>query len=215
MANFNQTYKLTDVDMRTYGGMQWKLNEWHAGSGVRGMCQDGTLHAYPHPLLAVFLNPVHANIQQPRLFKAEAGGKEMMDSGLKVGFSSMRLIEEIKLPHIDQEHRIRLALMASIEVCSNKHWCAYAQGIITGSEMTLNKSFNSNETDVERMVRNYAYNAQTYEEVEKNSGMALQTAAQYKSFDTIALCTEAYGQVYYEEAMNGTIYGASTPNRSK
>src|SRR3989304_4485465 len=67
-------YKLTDQQMRTYGDCQWTLGEWKETSGEGNLCGPGWLHFYTHPLLAALLNPIHANIQNPRLFRVEAEG---------------------------------------------------------------------------------------------------------------------------------------------
>ena len=58
-------YKLTDEKMQTYNGFQWVLGETHETNGEGNLCGPGWLHAYTDPLLAILLNPIHANISNP------------------------------------------------------------------------------------------------------------------------------------------------------
>ena len=64
-------YKLTDGDGQTMSGTQWGPGVSHSGTGEGELCGPGWIHAYEHPLIAVLLNPIHANIQNPRLWEAE------------------------------------------------------------------------------------------------------------------------------------------------
>lgn len=52
-------YKLTDQNMRTYGGYQWKLNTPQQTSGIGSLCTSGWLHVSSHPDIAVLLNPIY------------------------------------------------------------------------------------------------------------------------------------------------------------
>ena len=54
-------YKLTNQEMQTHNGFQWELGEWQETSGEGGLCGPGWLHYYSDPLLAVLLNPIHAD----------------------------------------------------------------------------------------------------------------------------------------------------------
>jgi hypothetical protein len=38
---------------------------------VASLCGPGWLHAYESPLVAAFMNPIHADFRKPRLFEAE------------------------------------------------------------------------------------------------------------------------------------------------
>lgn len=79
-------YKLTDQNMQTYNGYPWKRGKWQEPIGDSSyLCNPGWLHSYSHPLIAVLLNPIHANIKNPRLFKCLVKGKHLNDRGLKEG----------------------------------------------------------------------------------------------------------------------------------
>ena len=85
-------YKFTDQNMQTHGGCQWVLGEKKTTSGEGELCGPGWLHCYADPLLAVLLNPIHADYENPRLFRARVGRKSKHDHGLKSGYTKMTLI---------------------------------------------------------------------------------------------------------------------------
>ena len=55
-------YKLTDQNHQTRNNTKWGAGVTHTASGQGDLCTAGWLHAYTSPLLAVLLNPIHANI---------------------------------------------------------------------------------------------------------------------------------------------------------
>jgi hypothetical protein len=91
-------YKLTDSEMRTFGGCQWELNIPKVTSGTGPLCTSGWIHAYLNPDLAVLFNPIHAAYQPFRLFKAEVDGHYLSDHDMKVGVSELVLREEVEIP---------------------------------------------------------------------------------------------------------------------
>jgi len=68
-------YKLTNAAMKTFGGTQWTLGEWQVVTGdpAQPLGGPGWLHGYRDKMVAVFLNPIHADFRLPRLFKADVG----------------------------------------------------------------------------------------------------------------------------------------------
>ena len=104
-------YKLTDQAMQTHRGYQWTLGEPRQTSGGGDLCSRGWLHAYTDPLLAVLLNPIHANFSDPRLFKGTGTRECREDNGLKVGYTSIVLTEEMPLPEVTLEQRVRFAIL--------------------------------------------------------------------------------------------------------
>src|SRR5690554_5411564 len=110
-------YKLTDENMQTYGGFQYAIGVKAEATGrKRTLCTNGLLHAYEHPLLAVLHNPIHAYFKSPRLFKAETNAKVVREGFLKLGVRSMTLIEELPLPELTVEHKVRYAIGCSLAV---------------------------------------------------------------------------------------------------
>ena len=65
-------YKLTDEHNKTHGGTEWGKGVTHrAKGGGKELCTQDVIHAYKHPLLAILLNPIHANFGKVRLWEAE------------------------------------------------------------------------------------------------------------------------------------------------
>lgn len=125
-------YKLTDENMRTYCGFAWELNKTYETSGAGDLCGPGWLHAYEDPLLAVLMNPVHAQFTAPRLFKARGSGAFKNDHGLKCGVTKLRLIKELPLPVVTTTQRTAFGILCAMEVCDNKAWRAWADGWLSG-----------------------------------------------------------------------------------
>ena len=106
-------YKLTDSDMKTYGGFQWQIGTTYTTRGKGSLCSAGWLHYYHDPLLAVLLNPIHANVNKPRLFEAHAAGEMLYDRGLKAGATSLTLLREIALPTFTIAQRAKFARLCA------------------------------------------------------------------------------------------------------
>ena len=128
-------YKLTNKNMQTYGGCQWVLNEEKTASGEGDLCTAGWLHAYTHPLLAALLNLIHADFPAPRLFKAQ-GTVGKTDGQLKVGCTKLTLTEELPLPEITTNQRIRFAILCAQQVVSTTcpEWSKWAAGWLSGED---------------------------------------------------------------------------------
>ena len=108
-------YKLTDENAQTFNATQWGENVTHTASGEGDLCGPGWLHAYSDPLLAVLLNPIHANFEHPRLWECEATvGKD--DHGLKLGCTSLTTLREIPLPQVTNEQRVRFGILCALAV---------------------------------------------------------------------------------------------------
>jgi hypothetical protein len=126
--------KLTNQELQTYNNTQWAINEWQIAAGEGELCSEGWLHGYEHPLLAVLLNPIHANIENPRLFAIEVGEKIKEDEGLKFGSNKMRLIKELELPQVSLEQRIKFGILCALEVCDNAAFVTWATGWLSGAD---------------------------------------------------------------------------------
>ena len=124
-------YKLTDENAQTHGGCQWGEGVTHSGTGEGEMCGPGWVHAYTDPLLAVLLNPIHANFAHPRLWEAE-GDVAKTDHGLKVGCRSLTTIREIPLPEVSIEQRVRFAVLCAQRVCDDPAWTTWADRWLSG-----------------------------------------------------------------------------------
>ena len=126
-------YKLTDRNMQTHNGFQWTMNSTETADGEGDLCGPGFLHAYTDPLLAVLLNPIHADIRCPRLFRAE-GTIKKTDHGLKVGCTEMTLTEELPLPVITTTQRVAFGILCAKEVYKDAGWTRWADNWLSGKD---------------------------------------------------------------------------------
>ena len=129
-------YKLTNQDGYTrfgfYNACLWGEGVSHSGTGKGALCGPGYIHAYTHPLLAVLLNPIHAGIDNPRLWEAE-GDVVLNDNGLKVGCRTLTTLRELPLPAVTTEQRVRFAIMCAMEVCEEPGWREWAENWLSGA----------------------------------------------------------------------------------
>ena len=135
-------YKLTDSKMRTYKGFQWEIGKWYETTGKGKFCSSNWLHFYSDPLVGLFMNPNHANIENPRLFRAEVEGKFLDDHGLKCGYTKARLVEELPVPQISPVQRVRFAIFCVKEVYKGKKWNEWANNWLSGKDRTMMKAWN-------------------------------------------------------------------------
>ena len=125
-------YKLTDEQGRTRAGedneLTWAVGVAHktAGTGTR-LCTADVIHAYEHPLIAVLMNPVHAmfNPAKMRLFVAE-GEIVAREGELKCGVHALEIVEEIPVPTLTTEQRVKFAILCAKCVCTDVAWNAWA-----------------------------------------------------------------------------------------
>ena len=129
-------YKLTDMNMKTYGEYPWVLGKWNRTSGKGDLCGPGWLHAYTSPVLAELLDPIHANFREYRLFRGEASGQVIRDSGLKVGYTNMRITEELPRLHITTENRVRFGIACACRVYTSAEYRAWAGRWVSGADRT-------------------------------------------------------------------------------
>jgi hypothetical protein len=126
-------YKLTDGDGKTRNDTQWGPGVSHSGTGEGGLCGPGWIHAYENPLIAVLLNPIHADFQNTRMWEAE-GDVGLRDGQLKCGCATLTTIREIPLPEITTEMRVRFAILCAKDVCACSAWNAWADKWLSGKD---------------------------------------------------------------------------------
>jgi hypothetical protein len=131
--NMIKLYKLTDSCGKTWGGTQWGPGVSHSGTGEGELCGPGWIHAYEHPLVAVLMNPIHANFKNPRLWEAE-GEVGLRDGQIKCGCKTLTTVREIPLPSITTEMRVRFAILCAKEVCAYPAWIAWADRWLSGED---------------------------------------------------------------------------------
>ena len=132
-------YKLTDQQGRTRPGganeTQWGEGVTHTAPGKGALCTEAYIHAYTHPLLAVLLNPIGGNYEDPLIWESE-GIVERDDHGLKVGCTSFTTLCQIPLPAISVEQRVRFAILCAKRVCNDPAWNTWADRWLDGTDRT-------------------------------------------------------------------------------
>ena len=128
-------YKLTTKDMTTHAGCQWVVGELVETNGVGELCGPGWLHCYSDPLVALMHNPIHADIDEPRLWRCEAEGSMKDDRGLKRGYTRLRLVEEMPTEAVTIRQRVLYAILCTRAVLSRGTipvWDAWADAYMAG-----------------------------------------------------------------------------------
>ena len=134
--NVQIKYKLTTQNLTTHNGFQWTkgIVEYADGSGA--LCSSGYLHYYHNPLLAAFLNPIHANISNPKLWIVKCEGQHLDDTGLKGGCTKMTLLKDIKMIEPTLNNRIAFGILCAMEVYKDETFQKWAQAWIDGTDRT-------------------------------------------------------------------------------
>ena len=131
-----KAYKLTDEHGQTNDNTQWGPNVSHTATGDgKYLCSNGWIHFYTHPLLAVLMNPAHANFSKPRLWEAESSGEELHEQ-LKSGSKTLTTVRELPLPEVSKTQRIAFGILCAKEVCKHKAWNAWADKWLSGEDRT-------------------------------------------------------------------------------
>jgi len=132
----NKRYKLIEREaVKTENGgekeekFDWKLKKWKEVEGDKeffGVFSEGWLHCYSDPLIAILLNPINENIQNPRIFEVEVDGKEAYNN-MKYAYKKMRLIKEVNVPKITLEQKVKFAVLCALEVCTDNKFTSWAK----------------------------------------------------------------------------------------
>ena len=131
-----KAYKLTDKNNQTHGKLQWGPNVSHTATGNSDtLCSDGYIHYYKDPLLAVLLNPIHANFPNPNLWECEATGVTINEP-LKSGSKTVTTIRQIPLPEVTLTQRIAFAILCVKQVYKSTTWLTWADNWLAGINRT-------------------------------------------------------------------------------
>ena len=109
-------YKLTDSKRETYGNFKWELGKKHEKPIITSpqLCSKEVFHAYRNLNLALILNPIHADIRSPLLFKAE--GEIITEDWGKVGCKSLTLTEQLELPEWYVDKKLQLKVLCQFAI---------------------------------------------------------------------------------------------------
>jgi hypothetical protein len=130
-------YKLTDADGYTRRGEKnetlWGENVQHMASGTGGLCTSGVIHAYEHPLIAAFMNPVHADIANPILWICE-GEPVDYQGQLKCGCKLLTTLTKVAMPVITSDQRARIAIYCALSRRQDSSFTTWANAWLDGSD---------------------------------------------------------------------------------
>ncbi len=130
-------YKLTDSEGYTRRGRpgetRWGENVTHrAREKGRELCTNQVIHGYRDPLLAQFMNPIHANLSDPICW--ELRGCVVADDGTKLGFKTATTLRRVDLPGVTIAQRVRFGILCALEVYHEPSFVAWAQGWLSGPD---------------------------------------------------------------------------------
>ena len=134
-------YKLVTQDCKTRKGAPNETT-WVIGKTVEAkgegnkLCTDGVIHAYADPVLAVLLNPIHANISNPRMLVLECS-EAVAEAWDKSGHKSAMPIAEIPLPEVTATQRTAFGILCALEVYSNAAFTEWAEAWLDGTDRSL------------------------------------------------------------------------------
>lgn len=137
-------YKLTNSFGKTYKETQWGENVTHTASGSGELCGPGWLHAYTSPELAVLLNSIHANFNNPLLWESE-GKIEKLDNGLKVGTTKLTTIKKIPLPVYSPIQKAAFNVLCTLEVYNKDPFLNWALKWLSGEDRTYTSELKIRE----------------------------------------------------------------------
>jgi hypothetical protein len=184
-------YKLTDAKHCTYNNTQWGENVTHETDGAGGLCGPGWLHAYEHPLLAVFLNPIHVGFSDPVLWEAK-GNVERNDNGLKCGTRKLTTLRIIPLPEVTPVNRVAFAILCAKEVCKDANWNAWADEWLSGEDRSESAADAAEDAAEEAASRAAAAAAEAAAAAASAAAEAAAWAAESNgSLDLVALAEKA------------------------
>lgn len=130
-------YKLLTQDLRTLLGedneTQWILGEWVEAKGTGGLCTDGVIHLYSSPEVAAFLNPVHADIDNPVFAELEVS-EIVEETPTKGGARRARITRLIPAITPTVTQRVAFGIFCAKSVCKEKAFNAWADKWLSGED---------------------------------------------------------------------------------
>jgi len=138
-------FKLTTQKLQTHGGFQWEPGRWESAVGDGVLCSSAWLHFYESAEIAALMNPIHASIRDPILWRAEVSGKLRADGALKFGATRGRITERATPPKYTTTQRVAFAILLCYDRCDDVGWRAWADRWLCGEDRSA-KSANSAAT---------------------------------------------------------------------
>ena len=154
-------YKLTDQQGRTRAGekneTQWGdgVTNEPIGTGTPELCTDTVIHAYTDPLLALLMNPIHADLRDPLLW--ECDGDITVDGGDKCGCTRLTTIRQIEQPALSTQARVAFAIFCARQVYSDPAWGIWAENWLSGKDRTAAAAYTATAAAAAYSATSYTY----------------------------------------------------------
>lgn len=134
-------YKLTDEHGNTENNTHWDVGVKHEiAKELRDctipLCSSSYIHAYENPLIAVFMNPVHAGFKSPILWLA-TGWVSRREGMLKCGCFSLRIVEKLSLPVLSTTQRVAIGIHCALSVYTEPTFVEWAKNWLAGVDRTV------------------------------------------------------------------------------
>ena len=137
-------YKLVTQDYKTRKGffneIDWSDNCWKNAIGVGGLCSSGVLHAYDSPEVALFMNPIHARIAEPRLLEVECD-KFVASDLTKVGYKKMRRIKELFFREPSVIQKVAFGILCALQVYDEPSFVVWANSWLSGKNRVVKDAY--------------------------------------------------------------------------
>ena len=186
----NILFKLTTQEGKTHNETQWGENVTHEATGdiKQGLCSDAWIHAYTHPLLAVLMNPVHADIENPILWEGKGEGEAKFEP-LKCGFRKFTTLKKIPLPEVTDVQKVAFGILCAKEVYKDSSWNQWADKWLSGEDRTKSSAYaaSSAASSAARAAANAAYAADAYAASDAASSAASKATGKELDFVSVAL----------------------------
>ena len=128
-----KVYKLTNKYCETRNNTLFEIGKPVKATGTgKDLCSDGWIHFYQDPIIAVIMNPIHANFNPPRLFEAEAVGELLLEP-LKGGCKELTLIKELELPVVTMTNKISFGIYCALKVYKDPKFVLWADKWLSGT----------------------------------------------------------------------------------
>jgi hypothetical protein len=133
-------YKLTDEYGNTKNNTHWDVGVKHEiAKELRDctipLCSSSYIHAYENPLIAVFMNPAHADFKPPILWLA-TGWVSRREGMLKCGCFSLRTIKKLPLPVLSITQRVKIGIHCALFVYTEPTFVEWAKNWLAGVDRT-------------------------------------------------------------------------------
>lgn len=137
-------YKLTDEFGQTKNNTQWGPNVTHKvlSAESKGLCSTSWIHYYTSPLIAVLMNPSHANFTNPQLWECSVAGEQLHEP-LKSGTKELTTIKQIDLPLITHNQKVAFGILSTLKVYSEVRWVAWANNWLENKDRSIEAAANN------------------------------------------------------------------------